>query len=385
MPKIILVLLTGWMLMTGLALAQAPETAMIEKLFGTEAVDEADFAPAFLAAVPMAQIRGILDPLRAAIGPVTAVEPSGKDFNVLTATHRVRVSITLGSDGRIVALLLQPPQLLSASLEEALIPVAGIGARQSYIIVRDGAVIAARNADERLAVGSTYKLGILKVIRDKIEAGALAWDQVLRLAPEDRSLPSSLILSWPDDSPFTLHTLAGLMISQSDNTATDMLLDLAGRDAVSRAIGGFAYKTREIFTIKADPDLAARFRAADDAGKTALAEGLRGAPLPDAVKASVPLTEGIEWYLSARELCALIETVADLDVMAINPGLSDPDAWARAAFKGGSEIGVLNLTHHLTGKDGARYCVSMTWNDDKAIDDRAAFGVYNGVVAKLAE
>ena len=33
------------------------------------------------------------------------------------------------------------------------------------------------------------------------------------------------------------------------------------------------------------------------------------------------------------------------------------------AYKGGSEIGVLNLTTQVTGKDGSTYCVAFTWND----------------------
>ena len=43
------------------------------------------------------------------------------------------------------------------------------------------------------------------------------------------SLPSGITQSWPAGSPVTLQTLATLMISISDNTATDTLVTLERR------------------------------------------------------------------------------------------------------------------------------------------------------------
>ncbi|WP_373047449.1 serine hydrolase [Vulgatibacter sp.] len=64
------------------------------------------------------------------------------------------------------------------------------------------------------------------------EAGERRWDEVVRLAPEAYSLPSVLLQDWPAGAPVTLQTLATLMISRSDNTATDQLVHLLGRERI---------------------------------------------------------------------------------------------------------------------------------------------------------
>ena len=104
-------------------------------------------------------------------------------------------------------------------------------------------------------------------------------------------------------------------------------------------------------------------------------------PLPTSI---TPHDEGAEWYVTARRLCALIEAVGDLDVTRINPGVANKAEWASVSFKGGSETGVLNLTTLLVARDGTRYCVAATWNDDKAIDETKATTAYASLVAKLA-
>jgi hypothetical protein len=93
---------------------------------------------------------------------------------------------------------------------------------------------------------------------------------------------------------------------------------------------------------------------------------------------------GAEWYVPAERLCELIEAVAGLPPMQINPGVAARADWQDIAFKGGSEIGVLNLTTRVTGKDGTRYCVVASWNDTKAIDETRATGAYASLLAALA-
>ncbi|MFL9455456.1 serine hydrolase [Tolypothrix bouteillei VB521301_2] len=50
----------------------------------------------------------------------------------------------------------------------------------------------------------------------------LAWKDVVQLQPSEKSLPSGMLHTWPDGSYLTVQTLASLMISLSDNTATDI-------------------------------------------------------------------------------------------------------------------------------------------------------------------
>ena len=82
------------------------------------------------------------------------------------------------------------------------------------------------------AVGSAFKLAVLAALKDQVAAGALAWDDVATLEAGHISLPSGILQAWPVGSPLTIHTLASLMISVSDNTATDALIALLGRDLI---------------------------------------------------------------------------------------------------------------------------------------------------------
>ena len=129
--------------------------------------------------------------------------------------------------------------------------------------------------------------------------------------------------------------------------------------------------TRELFQLKADASLRARWIGGDADAKRAVSAELLGRELPSLSAVSAPHNEGAEWYVSATELCSLIEEVGGLDAMHINPGLASRTDWSEIAFKGGSEVGVLNLTSRLIAKDGAAYCVAATWNGAAALNEQA--------------
>lgn len=164
------------------------------------------------------------------------------------------------------------------------------------------------------------------------------------------------------------------MISISDNTATDALIHLLGRERVeAHAPGNRPFlTTREAFVLK-DPhrqDLLERHRAADGGRRRSILEETRERDLPRAdIFAGGPLALDVEWFFSARDLCDLMARVEDLPLMGINPGVADPGIWYRVAFKGGSAPGVLNLTTGLVVGAGTFHCVAAAWNDEGALDE----------------
>ena len=370
-----------------MALAGDKEIGAIEAVLAPGPVDMGLFSADFLKAVPPDKLEPVLEGIKTTIGPVVAVEPrGGQSYAVETATHEMLTDIGLDGDGRIAGLLLHPPLAKSASIDDLLKEFGAVAPQSAYLITRDGAPLYASNPDMALAVGSAFKLGVLKALKDEIDAGTRHWSDVVMLSAADISFPSGVLQTWPVGSPLTLHTLAALMISISDNTAADALLHLVGREAVEAALGvAPALTTRELFTLKADAGLKARYVAADLMGKRAVLAELETLPLPDIAKVATPHDQGIEWYISPTKLCELIGAVAGLDVVQINPGVANRSEWATVAFKGGSEIGVLSLVTALTAKDGARYCVSAVWNAPQAIDEGKATGAYGSVVSKLAK
>lgn len=371
-----------------IAQQQPDERAVIETLLGPAAVTAEMFHPRFLEAVPIGEVRTLLQGVRETIGaPVTIADRGNGHFLVTTASHDLPVQLALAPDGRITTLFLKNPLPLDLTLEAALSGFGTVAAEHAYLITRNGVVVAARAAAEPLAVGSAFKLGILAVLVDQITAGARSWSDVVTLEARQVSLPTGLLQAFPPGSPLTLHTLAALMISRSDNTATDLLLDVVGRDAVAARLGrdGPVLSTREFFVLKADQRLREQYLAAADAADRQAVLALAGRqPLPAAGAIEAPHQPGIEWYVPLETLCGLIEEVGTLPLAGINPGLADPAAWADIAYKGGSEIGVLNFTTRLESAAGDVYCVAATWNADEAIDEATATALYGQVLRVLA-
>lgn len=358
--------------------AQSAETAILREMFEGAPLREDQFTPELLAQVPLPQLQAIVDQLKGLMGSPTMVRLVGPGrFTVVTATHEMPVQMTLDADNDIMGIFFSPPIDLSATAESLLQGLAG-GDQYAYLVMKNGDLLYARNETEPLAVGSAFKLGVLAALNDQIEAGERAWDDVVTLTDADRSLPTGTLQMWPSDAPLTLHTAASFMISQSDNTATDILLRVVGKEAVEEKLGAGVLSTREFFVLKADPELYRRFSIMD----MPVFDDIAKAPLPTAV--TEPHQPGIEWYVPLTTLCAMMGEVGGLDVMHINPGVAQPGDWDKVAFKGGSEIGVLNLTTRAISKDGDDYCVAATWNDDAMLNEASLSSAYSALLSALA-
>ena len=89
------------------------------------------------------------------------------------------------------------------------------------------------NADRRFVAASTVKVPIMIELFRQIDAGEHALSERHRLRPEDRATGSGVMLHLHDGMEFTLNDLVYLMISISDNTATNILIDVVGMDRVN--------------------------------------------------------------------------------------------------------------------------------------------------------
>ncbi|WP_276957575.1 serine hydrolase [Allomeiothermus silvanus] len=374
-----------------------PQQAL-ERLFTLRPAKAEWFAPAFLSQVAPAQIDQIIAQLEAQLGKYQAVRPEGQDFVVELEKGLVPTKIALDAQGRIAGLLFQTPRPKVNSLEAALAGFRSLPGRVSVLVLEDGQSKASLNPDEPLAVGSAFKLAVLAALKAEIESGKRKWSDVVELRPEWKSLPSGVLHTWPNGSPLTLHTLAAEMISISDNTAADALISILGREAVEAVASRNRpfLTTKEAFALKnpANKALLERYLKGDATVRAALLPELKNAPLPtEADFTRGPLALQVEWFFSVRELCTLMERVQGLPLMSINPGVANPADWARVAFKGGSEPGVLNLTTGLEtplspqsgeGKGGKRYCISATWNNpQEALDEQKFITLYSGLLEAL--
>lgn len=364
-------------------MADETEKALIGDIYSGDRIETDQFSPAFLNILPIARLRGISESLRAEYGAMVSLAGEAGQYRLETETHAIPVRITLDADGQIVALFFEPPTALTEDFDATLETIAALPGKIAYLVITDGETVAERNADEPLAVGSAFKLGVLAALKRQIEAGGRSWEDVVRLEDGDRSLGSGLLHTMPTGSPLTVHSVAALMIAQSDNTATDLMMRIVGRGAVAQALGvDTLLTTREFFVLKGDAELRERY-VSDPEWRATMPGELAAAPLPDPSLLGVH-DEGVQWHVPARRLCALLEEVADLDVISTNAGPARRDEWDQAAFKGGSEIGVLNLSTHATAKDGRTVCLVVTVNARQAIAESDVLSLYGRALQQLA-
>lgn len=353
-------------------------TAALERLFSEQPIRAEWFTEEFVAAVPPPRIQSIVESLQADFGTFLEVKLQGREGVIRLEHALVPVEISLDGAGRISGLLFQPPEPvgkstrdISKSLErKALGRVAVMAAQQR----RDGSweMIAERLATEPMAVGSAFKLAVLRAYENAITSGALSRDDVIELRPEDRSLPSGVLQSMAPGVPITMETLAGLMIQQSDNTATDVLIRVLGRDtieALSPRNQPFL-TTSELFKLIAQQGHLARrnFAASDVSDRRALIDALSETPLPDAGDIEPHATwKEAEWYFTAHELCDLLSSLSDAPALSGVPdALVATEGWRDIGFKGGSEFGVFNLSAIGTTPDGRRVCTIVSANAEDA-------------------
>src|SRR5262249_8578586 len=139
--------------------------------------------------------------------------------------------------------------------------------------------------------------------------------------------------------------------------------------------------TAEMFRIKGDATgkLAKDYLAAADvAGKRKLLDGaIASMPLSSVSVSPKPShIDDIEWFASTADLARVMrwlvtesaggEASQAREILAINPGIpAVKEKWKYVGFKGGSEIGVMNLTLLLQSSSGKWFVISATQNDPK--------------------
>jgi beta-lactamase class A len=369
--------------------AQITPVKALERFFQTDTAAADWFTPGFLAAVPIAQVQTIITQIKQELGKFEAVVPEGEGFTLKFSKGSVPAKIVLTADHKIAGLIFGGSALKVASLEDAIAQFKALPGQVSVLVQAGDTTRASLNPTLALGVGSAFKLAVLDVLQSQIAAKKLTWQTIVPLQAAYKSLPSGRLQTWPDGSFLTVQSLAALMISESDNTATDHLIQLVGREniaAISPRNQPFLM-TREFFQLKAKSNQAGleRYQKADLPQKRSMLLELANQPLPAVSEfaETQPKALDVEWFFTPGELCQCLDRVFDLPLMSINPGVAKPQDWQKVSYKGGSEAGVLNLSTGLQAKNGKRYCVVATWNSTQPIEEAKFFGLYGGLLELL--
>jgi beta-lactamase class A len=252
------------------------------------------------------------------------------------------------------------------------------------------------NADQPLAIASSFKLYVLGELARQIEAGEASWDEALALRDDWKSLPSGDYVYQPAGSVYTLAQFAEEMISQSDNTATDHLIFRLGRENIEANFGAMGlarpeldtplFATREWFAMRirfTNKNLQ-RYVDASEATRRKMLEKDADPEADtltlDEIWPGPKWSQSIEWFASPSDLCRAMAYLQQqgqnpgmapiYDALSINPGVNfDAATWRYVGFKEGYETGVKSLVWLLQRSDGRWFTIAAIINDpNKEID-----------------
>lgn len=129
--------------------------------------------------------------------------------------------------GRPMAINWGPVEELVSTIEQASSGTVGIA-----VSAPDGSRWS-HNGQRQFKAASTVKIPLMIEIYRQVARGQRTLNERHTLSAEDKAVGSGVLLHLHDGIELTLEDLIYLMISISDNSATNMLIDLAGMDAVN--------------------------------------------------------------------------------------------------------------------------------------------------------
>ncbi|WP_433174420.1 serine hydrolase [Actinoallomurus sp. CA-150999] len=306
--------------------------------------------------------------------------------------------VTVGVDGAglIDDVRLTPDEPSPTSWTDIDGRLARLGVRVSFAAAEIGPDGRCRirhglDADTQRPIGSAFKLYVLGALGQAVAEGRASWDEELAIRDDWKSLPGGVLQNRPAGTTLTLGEYADHMISISDNTATDHLIHLLGRDAVQRQTALFGHRqpdantpfltTKAFFQLKVDPARARPFLATSGEERAVALKELERLPLPD-VRETWPRPfriDEIEWFASPADICHAFAGLLRLDQPEIHHALSrnddglnlDASRFPTVWYKGGSEPGVVTLSYQARTADGRALATSLMVSDPATSIDTA--------------
>ncbi|MFF5208948.1 serine hydrolase [Streptosporangium sp. NPDC000396] len=334
---------------------------------------------------------------------LVAVKPDSLVGAVTVAGQKFVLAISVDGDGKIDSLRAAPeekpvPPVPGSwdQLDTRLRKVAPeVGFLAAEIDARGRCEIVHAVAPDKVQpLGSIFKLYVLGAVAEKIRDGELSWNTKLTIKPEWKSAGEDGLVKRPDNSTTTVREAAKLMISISDNTATDILIHTVGREAVEAKVrqwSGHAklnipfLTTKELFLLKGvnHPEQARTYLSLDTAGKRAYLKNTVAEQSLSDIKIWTKPREihTLEWFGSPRDICRAYAGLIKLKSKPLHEAMSTndlaiqlaPKKWPTVWAKGGSENGVLDLSYFARSAKGRTYVVTpLTNNPEAPIDESTA-------------
>ena len=110
----------------------------------------------------------------------------------------------------------------------------------------DTGEVYALNADERVRTASTIKIAVMIEAFARVAEGKAKWTDEVVLTKEKKVSGSGILFELSDGLKLTLRDAVNLMMLLSDNTATNLVLDVLTTDAVNARMESLGFKQIKI-------------------------------------------------------------------------------------------------------------------------------------------
>lgn len=390
-------------------------------LFNSQIAYNDYFAPNFLQAVPTNQLDQIITGVNAQYGKVISIRsitPNDRNSGIVKldferATATIEMVVNPNTPFLVSGLLLQGFEVIGDDYSDIEQEISALPGKAGFAIHRLSnrqapTMIRQYRGADQFAIGSTFKLYILAELAAQIERGRLRWSDVAPLAPKSSTLGGTE--KWPEGSPLSLQSLATLMISVSDNNASDALIAFLGRRNIETRVRQIGHddinkitpflSTAEAFSfkMKANDKLRSDFlRASEKEQQKIIARNKNRLSINnyDAREfASGPLyIEDIEWYASSTDIARAFDNLRQSrdpiikNILSLNSGIGPNDTrrWNYLGYKGGSEPGVISMSFMVQSRQGIWYSVTGSWNDpNKEVNQNQWVAIMTRILNVLA-
>ncbi|KQG42029.1 MULTISPECIES: serine hydrolase [Acinetobacter] len=359
-------------------------------IFEDKPIEPSLFNAEFLEKVSIVQIQKIIDDLKVSLGTLKSINISNGSGLIYFEKAELPVSISLDQQGQISSLWFSAPHFKTVSLDEMVkgLHENAIG-KTSLLIMVDNKPIVIENDKTPMAVGSTFKLLVLKAYEEAIKKGELKRENIVYLKKKNRSLPTGVLQTLPASTPVNLEILAQLMIQTSDNTATDSLIEVLKKPTIEALSprNSPILTTRELFQLidPANEKLRNKYKIGTKSTRLEVLSELDHLPLPSVNNiGKSPTWQDIEWYMSANEICPLLENVQDAPALnsSLNPLFKNLN-WQKIGFKGGSEYGVINFSVIGKTQKGHKVCAVFTANGNEPQPESKLAILFTGILQAI--
>lgn len=243
--------------------------------------------------------------------------------------------------------------------------------------------------DQTVAMASMFKIPILVTLANRVSEGGIDPNERIDVTPEQHVPGGTGLSVFSDPATVSLRDLALLMMTVSDNTATDIVLDRLGVDSVRRQLSAMGLHDTRVVHNCADI-LTAIF----DELREELADGLvpfseiapaklAGLSVVDPSRTNATTARDMTRLLTLiwcdqagpADACAEARRIMELQVWPHRLASDIPEG-ARYAGKTGTLPGIRNEAGVIALPDGGRYAVAVftraaDFRDNRPDIDRA--------------